>query len=151
MTERSSTNTDGNGHARNRIARPLVAAGAAVGIATLGAWTPAGAPSHGAAASMVSQVVLKATPKSPAAAAQHVTMANFAYSPATLTVGEGTTVSWTNNDATPHTVTSSGSGPLNSGTLNKGGSYNYTFNTPGTYAYYCTIHPFMHGTVVVMK
>ncbi|MGW2253946.1 cupredoxin domain-containing protein [Kitasatospora sp. NPDC001660] len=149
MPERSPRNTKSNDSARRRIGKPLVAAAVAVGLGALGAWSPAVAPSHGVAASAVSQTVPAAVPKAAAAGAQQVTVVNYAFSPSTLTVSAGTTVTWTNNDADAHTVTSSGSGPLNSGTLNQGASYSYTFTTPGTYAYICSIHPFMHGTVVV--
>ncbi|WP_052229913.1 cupredoxin domain-containing protein [Streptomyces sp. CT34] len=69
--------------------------------------------------------------------------------PSSLTVRKGTTVTWTNHDRAPHTVTSSGSGSLNSPVLRKGGSYTFTFKSTGTFSYYCKIHPFMHGTVVV--
>ncbi|WP_241777745.1 cupredoxin family copper-binding protein, partial [Streptomyces sp. CT34] len=87
-----------------------------------------------------------ASPGAPAAA-NHVTIAGFAFSPSTLTVSKGTTVTWTNEDRAPHTVT--GSGGLNSPTLGSGGSYTFTFKTAGTFSYYCAIHPSMHGTVVV--
>ncbi|MFE0186784.1 cupredoxin family copper-binding protein [Streptomyces sp. NPDC059008] len=83
------------------------------------------------------------------APANHVMIADFAFSPATLTVDKGTTVTWTNEDSAPHTVTSDGSGPLNSPTLDTGGSYTFTFNSAGTYNYYCDIHPSMQGTVIV--
>ncbi|MFG2288226.1 cupredoxin family copper-binding protein [Streptomyces sp. NPDC048595] len=79
----------------------------------------------------------------------HVTIADFAFSPSTLTVSKGTTVTWTNEDSAPHTVTSSGSGSLNSPTLRSGDSYTFTFNSAGTFSYVCMIHPSMHGTVVV--
>lgn len=86
------------------------------------------------------------TPSAPAAA-NHVTIAGFAFSPSTVTVGKGTTVTWTNNDQAPHTVT--GSGGLNSPTLGRGATYSFTFKSTGTFSYICTIHPSMHGTVVV--
>ncbi|MEU7163877.1 cupredoxin family copper-binding protein [Streptomyces morookaense] len=76
-------------------------------------------------------------------------IANFAYSPSSLTVGKGTKVTWTNDDSAPHTVTSDGSGPLHSPSLDRGGSFSYTFDSAGTFSYYCTVHPNMHGTVVV--
>jgi plastocyanin len=88
------------------------------------------------------------TPNAPAAA-NHVTIAGFAYSPSTLTVSRGTTVTWTNNDSAPHTVTSDGSGPLNSSTLGRGASYSFTFTSAGTFSYHCAVHPSMHGTIVV--
>ena len=84
------------------------------------------------------------------AATNAVLIRDFAFSPATLTVPVGTTVTWTNQDQDPHTVTSTGSGgPLRSPTLQQGQSYRYTFNTPGHYDYLCTIHPFMTATVTV--
>ncbi|MFF4688030.1 cupredoxin family copper-binding protein [Streptomyces sp. NPDC001307] len=82
--------------------------------------------------------------------ANAVAIKNFAFSPATLKIKAGTTVTWTNQDTDAHTVTSSGSGgPLRSPTLATHGTYTYTFTKPGSYAYVCTIHPFMTGTVEV--
>ncbi|WP_369373080.1 cupredoxin family copper-binding protein [Streptomyces sp. cg36] len=78
-----------------------------------------------------------------------VAVKNFAFAPATLTVRVGTTVTWTNNDDEPHTVTSDNGGPLHSPPLDSGGVYRYTFAKSGTYTYFCTVHPFMHGSVVV--
>jgi plastocyanin len=75
------------------------------------------------------------------------------YAPDTVTVviGVNNTVQWTNNDnETIHTVTSvSGNGSLNSGNINPGGTYSYTFTTPGTYNYMCTYHSWMKGVVLV--
>jgi plastocyanin len=84
-----------------------------------------------------------------APAANTVAIQGFAYAPATLTVKAGTTVTWTNQDQDPHTVTSTNGGPLRSPTLNNGASFRYTFSTPGHFDYLCTIHPFMTATVVV--
>jgi plastocyanin len=60
-------------------------------------------------------------------------------------------VTWTNQDTDAHTVSSQqgSGGPLASAALNTGQSYTYTFTKPGTYAYLCTIHPFMTATVTV--
>ncbi|MEU7412391.1 MULTISPECIES: plastocyanin/azurin family copper-binding protein [Streptomyces] len=81
-----------------------------------------------------------------------VAIKNFAFSPATLKVTAGTTVTWTNQDTDAHTVTSAGSGgPLHSAALNTHATYRYTFTKPGTYAYLCTIHPFMTATVEVTR
>ncbi|GAB2743134.1 cupredoxin domain-containing protein [Kitasatospora kifunensis] len=89
-------------------------------------------------------------PSAPAAA-NAVTIRNFAFSPAALTVKAGTTVTWTNTDPDAHTVTSKqgSGGPLNSAPLTTGATYSYTFTAPGTYPYFCTIHPFMVATVEV--
>lgn len=78
-----------------------------------------------------------------------VAIENFAYSPATITVKAGTTVTWTNRDQDPHTVTAMNDGPFHSPTLNNGQSFRFTFTEPGRFDYLCTIHPFMTATVVV--
>jgi plastocyanin len=71
------------------------------------------------------------------------------YSPSSFTVKVGTTVTWVNHDGTIHTVTSKGSSLFDSGNIPTGGSFSYSFTQAGTYQYYCTIHPWMVGTVVV--
>jgi nitrite reductase (NO-forming) len=72
------------------------------------------------------------------------------YSPTTITVviGVNNTVTWTNNDEATHTVTAD-DGSFDSGYLNQGQTWSYTFTTPGTYTYHCSIHPWMKGTVIV--
>jgi plastocyanin len=85
------------------------------------------------------------------AATNAIAIQNFAYAPVTATVKVGTTVTWTNKDTDPHTVTSMNGGPLHSQPLNTGDSYTYTFTAPGRYDYLCTIHPFMTATVVVTR
>ena len=75
--------------------------------------------------------------------------------PATLTVSTGTTVTWTNGDSTLHTVTSGSAESGNSGTefdssyLAAGKTFQHQFGTAGTFDYYCTLHPWMKGEVVV--
>jgi plastocyanin len=74
---------------------------------------------------------------------------NF-YSPAQLTVSPGTTVKWTNNGNSPHTVTSTSGGILGSSTLNRGNSFEFRFTSSGTFNYFCTIHgQVMSGTITV--
>jgi plastocyanin len=73
---------------------------------------------------------------------------NFAFSPARITVKAGTTVAWLNADDTPHTVASS-SKLFKSKVLDTDGSFSFTFATPGMYEYFCSLHPYMTGTVVV--
>ncbi|HKW02228.1 MAG TPA: cupredoxin domain-containing protein [Vicinamibacterales bacterium] len=70
------------------------------------------------------------------------------FTPATLTVPAGTTVTWGNNDVTTHTVTSD-TGVFNSNNLNSGQTFAVKLDAPGTYKYHCTIHSFMNGTIVV--
>jgi plastocyanin len=77
-----------------------------------------------------------------------IAIQNFAFSPTTVTVKAGSTVTWTNQDQDAHTVTAM-AGPFHSPTLNTGQSFHYTFTTAGRYDYLCTIHPFMTATVVV--
>lgn len=79
-----------------------------------------------------------------------VTMQNFAFSPANITVKVGTTVTWTNEDSTVHTVTETdGQDGPKSGDVGQGSSYSFTFKKAGTYHYHCQIHPYMTGTVTV--
>src|SRR5687768_13794046 len=75
-----------------------------------------------------------------------VVIANLAFDPAAVTVPTGTTVAWTNDDAVPHTVTST-DGAFDSGIFDPGGSFSFTFNEPGSFAYICQLHPQMQGTV----
>ncbi|MFI5778899.1 cupredoxin family copper-binding protein [Nocardia sp. NPDC051570] len=77
-----------------------------------------------------------------------VSIENFAFAPATLSVRAGTAVTWTNKDEEPHTVADKNGG-FHSPGLGTGAVYTFTFTKAGTYDYVCTIHPFMHGTVVV--
>jgi plastocyanin len=76
------------------------------------------------------------------------TIQSFAFSPNPLTIALGSTVTWTNRDGAPHTVTAD-DGSWGSSTLGQGGTYSHVFTSPGTYTYYCAIHPSMKGTVVV--
>jgi plastocyanin len=75
-----------------------------------------------------------------------VVIANLAFDPSAITVPTGTTVAWTNEDAVPHTVTST-DGVFDSGIFDPGGSFAFTFNEPGSFAYVCQLHPQMQGTV----
>jgi plastocyanin len=80
-----------------------------------------------------------------------VTIKNFAFSPATLTVAKGTKVTWMNEDSTPHQIASdSGSAVSFSGpAIPQGQSYSFTFNTAGEFSYHCAIHPSMLGKIIV--
>ena len=83
-----------------------------------------------------------------AAATPAVTIDNFSFGPPTLTVAAGTTVTWTNRDDIPHTVVST-DGAFKSKAVDTDEKFSYKFAKPGTYAYFCSIHPKMTGTVVV--
>ena len=102
----------------------------------------------GVAAAMIAGVVRAGEPPV-AAASQQVAIYNYKFGPDTLTVPAGTTVTWVNKDEVPHTVMSSDKRFTSSGALDTGDSYSYTFATPGSYEYFCTLHPFMKGKVVV--
>lgn len=78
-----------------------------------------------------------------------VTIGNFTFGPAALTVSAGTTVTWTNGDDIPHTVVSDDKATFRSKVLDSGDSFSFTFEKPGTYPYFCSIHPHMTGKVVV--
>src|SRR5207302_2656689 len=85
------------------------------------------------------------------AATQQVMMQNYAYSPATLTVRAGDTVTWTQHDDAPHdVVTTSAPVAFRSPRLSAGQSWSYTFRQPGTYSYYCSVHPDMRASVTVL-
>ena len=77
-----------------------------------------------------------------------VEIKNFIFNPDAITVPAGTTVIWTNQDSTPHTVTST-SGIFDSGVMDQGENFSYTFQDPGTYDYSCMIHPYMKAKVIV--
>jgi plastocyanin len=82
------------------------------------------------------------------AAAGTVTARDNTFDPATLNVQPGTTVRWVNNGQHPHTVTDR-DGKFDSGDIRPGGSFTHTFQTAGTYRYYCKHHKGMEGTIVV--
>jgi plastocyanin len=79
-----------------------------------------------------------------------VSIDNFAFVPATLTVRVGSTVTWTNHDEEPHTVAAS-DGSFHSAGMGSQATYSHTFPTAGKFDYICSIHPFMHATVVVTQ
>jgi plastocyanin len=84
----------------------------------------------------------------PTSTGNSVSIKNFAFSPASLTVKVGTKITWTNNDTVTHTVTAD-KGAFNSGPLAPGSTFSFTFTKAGTYSYHCNIHPYMMATIVV--
>lgn len=84
----------------------------------------------------------------PAAANAEVKIDNFVFGPQTLTVPVGATVTWTNKDDIPHTVVST-EGVFKSKVRDTDETFSYRFSKPGTYPYYCSVHPKMTGKVVV--
>lgn len=106
-----------------------------------------------AAWTMTASISFQATPPgvaaAPAAAAKaEVKIDNFSFSPAALTVKAGTQITWTNGDDIPHTVVSNGP-TFKSKVLATGEKFTFRADKPGTYSYFCSIHPNMTGKVVV--
>jgi amicyanin len=125
----------------------LFAAGAIVLAACGGGGGKSAAGTDMAGMDMGAQAANAAGASTPIATnAVHIT--NFAFSPATITVKAGSTVVWTNDDSIQHDITFDGGG-IASNDLNQNDTFSHTFPTAGTYHYICSIHPFMHGTVIV--
>ena len=100
-----------------------------------------------AAGTTLGTLVLARHPARPAATVE-IVIDNFAFAPAELTVAPGTTVTWTNHDDIPHTVTST-DGAFKSHALDTDDSFSFTFEKPGSYRYFCSLHPHMVGTITV--
>lgn len=84
-----------------------------------------------------------------------VTIQNFAFNPASITVTKGTTVTWVNEDTANHQIVNDAQGSIAQGalftsdSLPNGARYSFKFDNPGTYSYHCSIHPSMMATVIV--
>jgi plastocyanin len=88
------------------------------------------------------------TTSTPALAGTPITISDYTFLPTKLTVAVGATVTWTNTDNYSHTVVSD-SGLFSSGSISTGNSFSYTFKSAGTFAYHCSVHPYMTGMVIV--
>lgn len=116
------------------VALALVALVALVGCSSsTPATTPATTPSTSSGSSSSS-------------AGTAVSIANFAFNPADVTIKVGDTVTWTNNDSVAHTVTGTG---FDSGSLAQGKTYSHKFDTAGTFDYHCSVHPSMTAKITV--
>jgi plastocyanin len=103
----------------------------------------------GAPQPAIPQIPATTTSTAPSGSAQaKVNISGFTFSPGALPITKGTTVTWTNNDSTTHTVTSD-AGIWDSGDLEPGKTFSYTFTQPGTFPYHCTIHTSMKAEIVV--
>jgi plastocyanin len=100
-----------------------------------------------AVGSVLAGSVLFARAQTVAAAA--VGIDNFTFNPQAVTVKAGTTVTWTNRDDIPHGIAATNNAFKRSQALDTDDSFSFTFTTPGTYQYFCYIHPHMTGTIVV--
>jgi plastocyanin len=84
-------------------------------------------------------------------ASNTVAMENFAFQPVNVQVKVGATITWTNKDTAPHTVTFRDSSLTSSGILRQGDTYSYTFTRVGTFTYYCDLHQYMTAQVTVTE
>lgn len=79
-----------------------------------------------------------------------IAITNYSFRPGTLTIKKDSTVTWVNKDGDVHTIKSTdGPETFNSPALDSGGQFGFTFHRPGTYHYVCSVHPYMHGVIVV--
>jgi plastocyanin len=131
------------------------AAAAVLGLAACGGTDAATAPTTASSSSSSSSMTTMQMPAASAAsvntapvATDTVAIQSFAFGPATVSIRPGTRVTWTQDDEDQHTVTAD-DGSFTSSPLVTGQTYTHTFTAPATYHYHCSIHPFMHGTVVV--
>ena len=136
-------------------------ASASRGIVISSTNTPGPAPSRFEPADPVSTVLTPfatstagpgssvASPATPApSAANQVRIQDFSFTPPTFSVSVGTRVSWTNGGPSNHTVTAN-DGSFDSGTIQRNGSFSFTFTKAGTFAYHCSLHPTMTATITV--
>ena len=109
---------------------------------------PTSAQSQQPSSSATNRQKRQANTRAHAAGDPSSTILDYSFSPATITVHVGDTITWTNQGKQPHTATAS-DGSFDTGTLHTGQSGSHVFTKAGTFSYICSIHPFMHGTVVV--
>lgn len=93
---------------------------------------------------------VSASPSSSQPAAKNVSISDYSFKPATITIAAGTRVVWTQKDDDPHTVTAD-DGSFDSKGLGQGDTYAHVFAKPSRYPYHCSAHPFMKGVVIVTK
>jgi plastocyanin len=146
----SATRSHATKHA-DPAAAPTVPAPAPAPVAPVMARAPAAlaqVPLMVASKRLATAPARRARTTAHAAGSSGVTIKNFAFSPGSVTVNVGDTVTWTNQDSVPHTATAK-DGSFDTGIIQKAGSGSHTFTKPGTIAYICSVHPNMHGTIVV--
>jgi len=97
-------------------------------------------------AAMLAEIVLPAWAQT---APNAITISNFTFNPKQIAVKAGTTITWTNKDDIPHGIASANNAFARSQALDTDDNFSFTFTTPGTYQYFCYLHPNMTGTIVV--
>lgn len=120
---------------------------AVIAVAVLAAGCGGSSKSSGASSSSGAAAPAAAS----GGAKESVTIASFAYKPTPVTVKVGAQVTFTNQDSAEHTATADSGSALETGTLKQGQSKAVTLSQPGTIAYHCAFHAFMHGTITVVK
>ncbi|MBS3142422.1 cupredoxin family copper-binding protein [Candidatus Woesearchaeota archaeon] len=100
---------------------------------------------------LISEQETQQAPQQPEqqASQRTIILQNFAFSPSQMFIKAGDTVTWTNSDSAPHTVTSNSGDELDSPSLSPGETYSHTFTTAGTYMYHCEFHPRMTASITV--
>ena len=126
--------------ARHSMSSLVVVAGTALLLAACGGGSSPSASSGSSGSS---------SQAASGASSTAVKISNFKFSPASDTVKQGARVTVTNQDSTAHTATADDGHSFDTGTLADGASQTISVSKPGSYAYHCSIHPFMHGTLVV--
>jgi plastocyanin len=133
---------------RRRLMRGLVGLGLAATAGSVG-WFALrdGSAAYQSAATPGASPI--ASPAASPTAGVQAAIDNFSFAPATLTVPVGTEVTWVNHDDIPHTVTSADKTTFGSELLDTDDRFVYRFTEPGTFPYFCSLHPFMTAQVVV--
>lgn len=115
-----------------------------------GAGEEAGETAEEAGEEVTGEAESEAAPSGEAAKSEKVQIVEFTYEPDPVVVQVGGKVTWQNEDTAPHTATAD-DGSFDTGTIEKGKLGSATFKEPGTFTYFCEIHPTMHGTVEVVE
>ncbi len=123
----------------------------AVPVILMSGWLARSGPDSDAAANTSESAMARSTPKEPAlGSAVNVVIDNFTFDPPKLTITAGTKVTWINHDDVPHTATSSvRPRAFDSGTLDTDEKFSQVFTAPGTYDYFCAVHPKMTAQIIV--
>lgn len=134
---------------RRRSGRRLVLLGALIGATGLAACGGGDDSTPAPASAATAAPTAAATPAKSSASVTEGRIADFAFSPADVEVRVGDKITWTNDDAVPHTVTATSGADFDSGTLAQGASFTFEAEKAGTIGYFCAIHPSMKGTITV--
>ncbi|MDQ6730765.1 MAG: cupredoxin domain-containing protein [Actinomycetota bacterium] len=131
-----------------RIRLSVLAVSFALSVSLAACGSSATSSSHSATSSASPSSTAQAGRSAPAHSTS-VAIKSYAFHPATITVAKGAKITFTNQDQTAHTATSTQAGVFDTGTLKPGATKTITVTKPGTYTYYCQFHAFMKATVTV--